>query len=101
MVIPMVKDREYMAKQTTPKQVSLGICTFCQGEFAKNKMTQHLKTCKARQERSAEQEGEGQRLFHLQIEGKYRPEYWMHVELPATATLANLDSFLRYVWLEC
>ncbi len=90
-----------MAKQTTSKPVSLGICTFCQGEFPKNKFTQHLKTCKARQERSAAQEGESQRLFHLQVEGKYRPEYWMHLELPATATLADLDSFLRYVWLEC
>lgn len=90
-----------MAKHTTQREVSLGICTFCQGEFAKNKFTQHLKTCKARLGRSAEQAENNQRLFHLQVEGKYRPEYWMHLELPTEATLADLDSFLRFVWLEC
>lgn len=90
-----------MAKQTTQRDLSQGICSFCQGTFAKNKMTQHLKSCKARLTGAAKQEGEKQRLFHLLVEGKYRPAYWMHVELPATATLADLDDFLRYMWLEC
>jgi hypothetical protein len=83
------------------KDVSRGICSFCQGEFAKNKMTQHLKSCKARLTATPEPGGEKQRLFHLLVEGKYRPGYWMHLELPAVATLADLDSFLRFVWLEC
>lgn len=90
-----------MAKQTEQKTISQGICRFCQGEFAKNKMTQHLKSCKARFARAAEQEGNSQRLFHILVEGKYRPEYWMHLELPAAATLEELDDFLRAVWLEC
>lgn len=88
-----------MAKQTEQREVSRGICRFCQGEFAKNKMTQHLKSCKARSAR--EQDGQGQRLFHLLVEGKYRPEYWMHLEVPAVATLGDLDNFLRATWLEC
>ncbi|HEY0756527.1 MAG TPA: hypothetical protein VGD98_21420 [Ktedonobacteraceae bacterium] len=90
-----------MAKHTMPKEISLGLCAFCQGEFAKNKITQHLKTCKARLSASATQDGEKQRLFHLQVEGNYRPGYWMHLEMPAIATLADLDDFLRFVWLEC
>ncbi len=88
-----------MAKQTEQREISRGVCRFCQGEFAKNKMTQHLKSCKARAAR--EQDGQGQRLFHLLVEGKYRPEYWMHLEVPAVATLGDLDSFLRTTWLEC
>jgi hypothetical protein len=88
-----------MAKQTEQREISRGICRFCQGEFAKNKMTQHLKSCKARTAR--EQDGQGQRLFHLLVEGRYRPEYWMHLEVPAVATLGDLDSFLRTTWLEC
>lgn len=90
-----------MAKQTASREVSQGICNFCQGEFAKNKITQHLKSCKARLAGSAKQEGNKQRLFHLQVEGKYRPGYWMHLEVPAAATLDELDDFLRYIWLEC
>jgi hypothetical protein len=27
--------------------------------------------------------------------------YWMHLEAPADATLADLDDFLRAAWLEC
>jgi hypothetical protein len=88
-----------MAKQTEQREISRGICRFCQGEFAKNKMTQHLKSCKARTAR--EQDGQGQRLFHVLVEGRYRPEYWMHLEVPAVATLGDLDSFLRTTWLEC
>src|SRR6266851_3059882 len=90
-----------MAKQTTPKEISLGTCNFCQGEFVKNKITQHLKSCKARLAASNQQAGAHQRLFHLQVEGKYRPGYWMHLEMPAVATLGDLDDFLRYIWLEC
>ncbi|MEO7020414.1 MAG: hypothetical protein ABI234_09720 [Ktedonobacteraceae bacterium] len=62
-------------------------------------MTQHLKTCKARL--SAKEEGEEQRLFHLFVEGTYRPDYWMHLEVPAAVMLVDLDDFLRDIWLEC
>ncbi len=27
--------------------------------------------------------------------------YWLHIEIAAKATLEDLDSFLRAVWLEC
>jgi len=27
--------------------------------------------------------------------------YWLHIEIPAKATLEELDSFLRAIWLEC
>jgi hypothetical protein len=94
----MEKDRT-MAKQTEQREVSRGVCRFCQGEFAKNRMTQHLKSCKGRVAR--EGDGQGQRLFHVLVEGRYRPEYWMHLEVPAVATLGDLDSFLRTTWLEC
>ena len=29
------------------------------------------------------------------------PMYWLHIEIPAKATLEDLDHFLRAVWLEC
>ena len=35
------------------------------------------------------------------IEGKGLPEYWIHVEASAGASLAALDGFLRDLWLEC
>jgi hypothetical protein len=42
-----------------------------------------------------------ERLLRLVVSGRHAPEYWLHVELPAAATLATLDRFLRRIWLEC
>lgn len=89
-----------------PKRfVSYGKCFLCEGTFAKNVITRHLKTCPARQETIAQeaQAGAGKpvRLFHLQAEGRYLPEYWLHFEMPANTLLEDLDQFLRDIWLEC
>src|SRR5207237_6336856 len=37
--------------------------------------------------------------LHLLIEGG--KQYWLHVEMRGPATLAELDGFLRDIWLEC
>src|SRR5205085_513797 len=93
-----------MAKKAATRETSKGICNFCKGEFEKSKMTQHLKYCKQRiasMETTSAQEPEKTKLFHLVVEGRYLPMYWMHLEMPADATLADLDDFLRATWLEC
>ncbi|MFL5692885.1 MAG: hypothetical protein ACJ795_13865 [Ktedonobacteraceae bacterium] len=94
-----------MATQTTTtKPTSQGICNFCKGEFDKRKMTQHLKSCKQRKANNANADAapeEKTRWYHLLVEGRYLPMYWMHLEMPTDATLADLDDFLRDIWLEC
>src|SRR2546429_9825012 len=37
-----------METQTTRRPISKRTCAFCNAELAKNKMTQHLKSCKQR-----------------------------------------------------
>ncbi|MFZ3149208.1 MAG: hypothetical protein WA137_09210 [Methanothrix sp.] len=89
------------------RQSSSGTCSYCQGSYAKSAMARHLKACKARQnedesDASSSSKGSAKRtILHLQVEGRYRPMYWMHVEIPANATLTDLDEFLRRTWLEC
>jgi len=82
-----------------------GICKYCKGEFDKAKMTQHLKHCKERAVAIAAGVGDGakqkRRLFHILAEGRYNPQYWMHLEIPAPELLFTLDRFLRDVWVEC
>src|SRR5207302_5259625 len=46
-------------------------------------------------------EAEKTKLLHLVVEGRDLPMYWMHLEMPVDATLADLDDFLRDTWLEC
>lgn len=78
------------------RPVSEGTCHLCQGKFTKNTITRHLQGCLAAHEPPR---GKEQKLFHLAIDG-FGP-YWLHVEMPGTGTFAELDGFLRDIWLEC
>src|SRR5438105_1609877 len=97
-----------MTEQTKVKPTYSGLCKFCRGEFEKAKMSQHLKNCKerARMEAETAKSPKGKKflrtkLFHIVLEGKYNPQYWMHIEMPAEAQLIHLDDFIRAAWVEC
>jgi hypothetical protein len=45
--------------------------------------------------------GRKRTLFHLKVEAQYLSMYWLHIGIPARATLEDLDQFLRAIWLEC
>jgi hypothetical protein len=86
-----------MAKQ------SRGQCVFCKKSYAKGGIKRHLQTCRARKQAQAAVTGRSKALvlYHLVAEGLYDPDYWLHLEIPATLTLEDLDQFLRGIWLEC
>ncbi len=95
---------ELMEVQRMSRQASTGKCHLCGGVFDKSEMTKHLKACREKEcsERpSSAKSSRKKDVFHLLVEGRYSPEYWMHIELPADAQLAVLDGFLRDTWLEC
>jgi hypothetical protein len=86
------------------KTATRGTCQFCQGVFSKAAMTRHLETCPQRTDAAttgSQRATKTTRLVHLLVEGRDQPQYWMHLELPAEATLQTLDDFLRRTWLEC
>ena len=87
------------------RQVSKGKCIFCNATFSKAAMTKHLKSCKQRKaaiESSLEKRRSLKtKIFHIVVEGRFLPQYWMHLEAPANATLEDLDDFLRDIWVEC
>jgi len=93
-----------MSEDTSKRLVSKGTCNFCNQVVAKSGMTRHLKSCKARQAANAIPPSgklSTTNLLHLSIEGTYANMYWMHIEIPASAKLTQLDQFLRDIWLEC
>jgi len=89
-----------MARTTTK-----GTCHFCQQVFGKTAMIRHLATCPQRTISFTTAQGKRAakpaRLLHMRAEGLRAPDYWMHLEIPADASLQTLDSFLRQSWLEC
>jgi hypothetical protein len=93
-----------METQSTQRTVSKGNCEFCKAELAKNKMTQHLKSCKQRLAAISAQEGTSEtpktRMFHILAEGQYNPQYWLHFELPADSALWAIDDFIKDMWID-
>lgn len=79
-----------------PRRISQGKCNLCGQTFTKQTITRHLDKCKAEHLATG-----NRRVFHLKIEGRDLPEYWLHIEIPASASLRTLDEFLRKIWLEC
>lgn len=86
------------------RQSSRGTCVFCKNTYAKSGMSRHLKACKARKAAIATEDASGApktRLLHLRVQGTYASDHWLHLQVPANATLCDLDQFLRDIWLEC
>ncbi|MBI3945190.1 MAG: hypothetical protein HY321_04670 [Armatimonadetes bacterium] len=83
------------------RTVSTGTCLVCGAVHSKTGMGRHLIACRAKQIASAGASGARARVFHLAIEGHGDPEYWLHLEIRADASLAALDRYLREIWLEC
>ncbi|MCW5554223.1 MAG: hypothetical protein KIS67_18950 [Verrucomicrobiae bacterium] len=84
-----------------PKITSPGKCRCCGELFDKSRMSTHLKSCAKRIGPTASPKPRGARSFHLVVEARYNPHYWLHLEVPATARFGDLDRVLRDVWLEC
>lgn len=83
------------------KQVK-GICRYCGKEYAKGYIVRHLASCKERKLRLENETGKRTcGYFELLIFGKYDRDYWMVIEVKETATLDDVDQFLRDIWLEC
>jgi hypothetical protein len=80
------------------RRTSRGRCALCGAEFGKAQMTRHLEKHQAEQDAAT---GPGTKRYHLLVEGRHSPEYWLHLDVQADATLRDLDSFLRGIWLEC
>ncbi len=81
-----------------------GTCNYCGVEISKGGVTKHLATCPQRQK--AIQEAEHKRrasetLYHLRVQATESSEFWLDLEMRGSATLKDLDSYLRAIWLEC
>jgi hypothetical protein len=63
-------------------------------------MSRHLKACPARITESTSMATTA-RHFLLSVAGTYATDYWMYLQISASATLRELDQFLRDTWLEC
>ncbi len=75
-------------------------CSVCGRRLSKRGMTKHLEACLAKGS-PRHREGGGASAYHIVVDCPGAPPFWMHLLAPARASLADLDSLLRGIWLEC
>lgn len=86
------------------KKQSKGTCAFCQSEMAKSAITKHLPACPQRLAaiREAEESSRApESLYHLRVQAEGLSDFWLDLEMRGSATLKDLDRYLREIWLEC
>jgi len=88
---------------------STGTCRLCNRVYLRSEMARHLRECREQQSRRKQRSADLKapkrspepEYFHLEVRGTDRPDYWLHLEAPVRSRLADLDAFLRQIWLEC
>ena len=88
---------------TTRRKQTRGNCGYCGREFTKGSMLRHLPTCERRADIVAESDrkrGKAIDLTHLRVLDE-SGNFWLDLEMQASATLQELDRYLRAIWLEC
>ncbi|MHB8450799.1 MAG: hypothetical protein ACYDAQ_10195 [Mycobacteriales bacterium] len=73
-----------------------GQCRLCGKSFAKAGMTRHARACRGKLAGTGSADG-----LLVGLEDRYLPSYWLVLEVASRATWADLDGFLRGIWVEC
>ena len=83
---------------------SRGQCAFCGYETTKGSMSKHLAACPKRQAQmvGAAQTGrKAEPLYYLRMQDAYDSQFWLDLEVRGSASLKDIDAYLRAIWLEC
>ncbi len=86
------------------RQQTRGECVYCGRTMTRSGMAKHLQTCPQRgalQVTANQAKGREQTLYHLQVQDAWHGEYWLQLEMRGNASLEDLDTYLRAIWLEC
>lgn len=78
------------------KIMTKGICNKCKQLVTKNSAKSHINKCFNLSEAHPVD------AFMVKVQWPHKsPIYWLYLSVPFTATLEDLDHFLRETWLEC
>ena len=80
---------------------SKGTCTFCDSDYAKGGMVRHLRACAEREAAIDATDEAPETMYHLRAEDEWGRPFWLDLEMRGSATLEDLDHYLRQIWLEC
>lgn len=81
-----------------------GLCAFCSEQVTKQGFARHLARCDGYQgalEGAERSRRKPESLIRLRVQGAHDTRYWLDLEMRGSATLLDLDHYLRAIWLEC
>lgn len=85
------------AHSTIKPPTSAGTCFICNEKIAGDSIEGHLQSCLP----SLHWQEEKDPSLLIRITDKYQKKFWLLVLASPKATLKDLDSFIRDVWVEC
>ncbi len=88
----------------TRVQTTKGSCAFCGRTVARGGMSKHLTTCPERQaqiDKADASNRKAQTLYQLAVRDKEFTAFWLLLEVNGAAPLADLDTYLRAIWVDC
>ena len=83
---------------------SKGECSHCKQEITGNQAAKHFSVCSKRLDlikMSVGKKTPSENLYHLRTQDAGNDQFWLDLEMRGSATLKDLDSYLRAIWLEC
>lgn len=86
------------------RKQSKGSCAYCHLTMTNSGMGKHLQTCDQRRiviEKASLKSKQPGTFYHLSVQDAYQGDFWLHLEMSGQAKLAELDNYLRAIWLEC
>ena len=74
-----------------------GTCLLCKQDVEHRMIVKHINKCL--EKHILNDPSEKEKIFLIKVYmGKY---FWLYLEINGSSSLEKLDSFLRYVWVEC
>lgn len=83
------------------REHSEGTCTYCGDTYKKSGMVRHLRACVDRKAALQNASGSSETLYHVRVDEAHGAFFWLDLEVRGSATLDDLDDYLRSIWLEC
>jgi hypothetical protein len=81
-----------------------GNCAFCGGSVNKRGFARHAPSCadyQAAVQRAERSRRKVEPIVQLHARDAYGGQFWLDLEMRSSATLMDLDDYLRAIWLEC
>ncbi|MCG2788162.1 MAG: plasmid pRiA4b ORF-3 family protein [Anaerolineae bacterium] len=83
------------------KPENRGTCAFCGETLLRRGITKHLEKCVNYQQALPKSNQAAEKIWRVRVQDAYDSDYWLELDMRGTASLTQLDSYLRAIWLEC